>query len=167
MSTALKVAVFARLTGTELLDGAGLQAQQDLAKLLTWDINTGAPVPGTAVADHVFPGNKNDAPLVYPLITFREGPGGMVDQRFSDGAYAVDMPLIDMEIWDNSRSGTLISDIDDAVERLLDRRRGAIPLPLTSGRCFYLTSFTTLASFYDDRLHAWFGLKRYKFVEGR
>ncbi len=166
MSTSLNAAIFARWTGVEVLSGAGATAQSDLAALLTTDINTGNPIAGRAVADGVYLGNKDDAPDGYPMVTFRASPG-TIDRRFEDGGLAVDLPLLDVEIWDNSRSGTLATDIEDAIDRLTDMRRGAPVLPLAQGVCYYLRTFTTSALFYDQSLKAWCLAKRFQIIEGK
>jgi len=165
MSTPLNVAIFARLSGAESLTGDAATAQSDLATLLTTDPDSGMPIEGRVAADGIYQGNKNDAPDGYPMVTFRPSPGG-IDERFETG-FVVDKPLLDLEIWDNSHSGTLATDIEDAIDRLLDRRRRAPELPLSAGRCFYLKTFVTSGAIYDSQLKAWCLMKRYIAVEGK
>src|SRR5690348_12175317 len=166
MSTAINKAIYARLTGLEILTGAGLQAQQDLAALLATDPDTLPPNPGPPLPA-VFNCNKNDAPAVYPLVTFRPG-AGMIDGHFEDGTMAVDHAYYDFEIWENTREGTVITDIADALERLLDQRRpGATPIALASGYLYWSETFVPIQVIYDDVLNAWFGLWRVRFIEAR
>ena len=166
MSSALKTALYARLTGAEGLTGIYLAAQTALAALLTTDINTGLALPNRAAADAVWYGNRDDSPGgVYPILTYRESGGGMVDRRFRGAA--VNMPIYDLEIWDDSRSATRISDIDEQLQILLDKRRGVPDLPVASGLAYSVEVLMPLMTQYDDKLHAWSGLTRYKAVEAR
>lgn len=156
MSTPLSVAINARLSGTETLTGAGLAAQQALAALLGTD-DTGGPA--------VIQGNANQA-VVYPCITFRVS-GGVESLRGHDFGRRV-QSIYDLEIWENRGLAETVTDIDHQVELLLDMRFHVAPvLPLTAGRCYWVEALTELDIQYDNRINAWFGLRRYAAVEGR
>lgn len=158
MSTALHRAIYARLAGTEVLTGAALSAQTALAALLAMDPDTSRPAA-------LF-GNKNDAALVYPLITFRPSAGS-IDGRFADGL-AMDDGVYDLEIWDNARGEAMLSDIEEQVMLLLDMRRQVAPLlPIAVGHLYWSEVMVPMQVIYDNRINAWAGLTRYRFVEAK
>ena len=164
MSTALVTAIYNRLAGVETLAGDAATAQSDLAALLATDPDTSKPCVWQASMSDVKAANKT--PL-YPAITFRQ-TGGTPDNRFQLATGAVDVVLVDFEIWDNTQSGTRIPNIEDAIQRLLDMRRGIAPVPsLDSGKCWHSQAFTPLQVVYDPNIHARFGLVRYQFLEVR
>ncbi len=164
MSTALCTAIYKRLAGVETLTGDAATAQSDLAALLATDPDTSKPCVWQVSLSDVKAANKT--PL-YPALTFRAS-GGNTDNRFQQQTGAVDVVLVDFEIWDNSQSGTRIYDIEDAVQRLLDMRRGITSVfSLTSGKCWHSQTFTPLQVLYDPNIHARAGLVRYQFLEVR
>ena len=160
MSTALTTAIYRRLAGLEALTGAAFVQQQALAALLAVDPDTLLPA--------VHKGNKSEV-VVYPAITFRSNVG-MVNPHFSTSGIAIDDTVYDMEIWENTQSGTIIEQIYSSVERLLDQRFGiapALPVDNAGGRIFYATAFVPITELYDTNIRAWFGLCRWRFVEAR
>lgn len=158
MSTALSQALYARLAGIEALSGRAAAAQAALGALLGVDPDTGRPA--------VYFGAKNDAPAVYPILAFHPA-ASQIDGRFADGA-AIDSTLYDIEVWETTRLGSLLTDILEQLEQLLDLRRGTAPaLPLAVGHIYWSESLVTAASLYDPLLNAWFALARYRFVEAR
>ena len=180
MSTATSLAIVARLTGTESLTGnplavKALASQTRLATLLTTDPNTGAaltmtdPITGAVTArqasDCVRWGSKG-ANAVFPEITFRPS-AGVPNKTFSDGSFAVDDGAYDFEIWDNSNSGTLMTDIMDCLLDLLDRRYGAPQLPMVKGISFWVETLVTPVAWYDTQIKSWFLLWRVRVTEGR
>jgi hypothetical protein len=171
MSTALRKAIFGRLTGTETLTGDALTAQQAFIALLASDPDLSIVEPPRKVPC-VFISSMSDVKsaggeVLYPCVTFRE-TGGTPDNRFQQQTGAVGTVLIDFEIWDNTQSGTLISDIEDAMLRLLDMRRGiAPPMSLESGKLYQSQIFTPLQIVYDKNYHSQVGLVRYQFLEVR
>ena len=159
MSSALKTAIYNRLTGVEVLTGWQGTAQTTLAGLLATDPDTGRPA--------VYAANKNDAPLQYPCVTFRLN-AGTIAPEFQDGTGGVDQPIVDVEIWENTRLGNLVSDIQQQLYLLLDDRAGGALLPIANNLMFSLQTFVPLSdSLYDPKLRAWFGLWRLTAVEGR
>lgn len=171
MSTDLRKAIYARLTGGETLSGDALVAQEELIDLLAADsdatiLEPPKKVPAVFLASlNTMRGLNGEIP--YPCITFRE-TGGSTENRLAIQFGAVNGVLIDFEIWDNSQSGTAISDIEDAVQRLLDVRREVAPcLSLESGKLYHSQIFTPLQMLYDESIHAHGGLVRYQFLEAR
>jgi hypothetical protein len=168
MSTALSKAVYARLSGSEALTGAGGEAQAELATLLGLDTESDAPAVffGNKSSAQAFDGSGNPLPL-YPCITFRPS-GGSTDRRFQQETGAVERVLYDFEIWEDGTSAKRITDIAECMELLLDTRRGVVSgLSLESGKLFAMQAFSPLAVVYDPSLHAWAGLVRYEFLEVR
>jgi len=159
MSSAITTAIYKRLTGVEILTGAGLAAQQSLAALLGTDPDTALPA--------VHKGNKSNV-VVYPAITFRQNTG-MVNTNFGTSGVAIDDPVYDVEIWDNTQRSNILTDIYGQMERLLDDRFGAPQLPVdnTHGQVYHAQAFVPMAEIYDKDLRAWFGLCRFRFVEAR
>lgn len=164
MSTELNKAIYARLAGTEVLTGAALAAQTALAALLAVDPNLNAPAVHKDSLQRLA-GIKPDS-VRYPCITFRM-EGGAIDDRFADGV-VMGNPIYDMEFWSAARSGTIIGDINEQVERLLDRRRQIAPaFTLASGHCYWMEMMTELYEMYNDRINVWGGLRRLRIVEAR
>jgi hypothetical protein len=168
MSSALTKAIYARLTGTEVLTGAYLTAQQRIKALLAEDPDTLVnKVKGTG-KPAIFKANLSDF-TIFPCITFREN-GGMPDRRFtmgnaSTGGVVVDNVFYDLEVWGKSRSGIELSDIDDQLRLLLDRRYGAPVLLLADGDVQVNLTFVSPSMLYDEKRNAWFLLRRIKFNE--
>lgn len=180
MSTPISEALFARWTGAENLSGnplaaGALQAQADFAALVTTDPNSGAaltmadPISGATrprvAADCVRFGSKGIS-VVYPEVTFRPS-GGIPNPILWDGSMAVDKSYYDIEIWDNSESGTILTDIQDALERMTDRRRGAPRLSMPSGICFWVQTLVVGTAWYDRNIKSWFLVWRLHFIEGK
>jgi hypothetical protein len=159
MSSAITTAVYRRLTGLEVLTGAGLAAQQALAAMLGTDPDTALPA--------VHKGNKSMV-VVYPAITFRQNTG-MVNTSFGTSGVAIDDPVYDFEIWDNTQRSNILTDIYGQMERLLDDRFGVPQLPVdrAAGQVYHAQAFVPLAELYDKDLRSWFGLCRMRFVEAR
>lgn len=164
MSSDVTKALYARLAGIETLTGRFLAAQQQIAALLGTDADTGKPAIYFANKD-TSSKPKDAQGTLLPVVTFRPSPG-TIDGRFADGM-AVENSLYDMEIWEYSGSSTLITDIGEALQILLDGRRGAPVLPSASGQVFWAETFVPLAVLYDQNSNGWFGLVRWKFIEGR
>lgn len=149
-------------------------AQANLASLLTTNINNGQPLtiedPFTNIArprvvtDCVRQGSKGGN-LTFPEVTFHES-GGTSDPRFAVD-FAVDYPIVDFEVWDNTQSGTLMSDIMGCVMLLLDRRYGCPEMALTSGRAVHATSLVMPISWPSPNYNGYFLLWRLKIVEER
>jgi hypothetical protein len=163
MSSAVATAIYNRLTGIEVLTGAALAAQTALAALLATDPDTGKPAVSRM--------NKNLAPVVYPIITFRAA-GGIPDRTWSDGSGVVDHAYYNLEIWSNDTGGNTLTDIEEQVSALLDMRRPAcaalpLPAPDSSHYCWYSEMFVCSEELYDDTINAWFVLIRLKVIEGR
>lgn len=168
MSSALTKAIYARLTGAEVLTGVYLAAQRRLKTLLAEDPDTTVNgVAGTGVPA-VFKGNASDFTL-FPSITFREN-AGLPDKRFtlgnaSVGGVVIDNPVYDLEVWGKSRSGIELSDIDDTLRLLLDKRFGVPNLPLETGDIALMTTMVAPTALYDDKRNAWFLMRRIRFNE--
>lgn len=163
MSSALTVAIASRLNGTEVITGypTASAAQVSLAGLLgTVTQSSGVSKPA------ILFGSKSSFPLLFPVVTFRPC-SGVVDYRFRDGL-KVEGSLYDVEIWDNGRDSTLITDIAEYIEELLDSARALAPrLPMTSGCCYWSESTLPLNILVDTKLNAWVGVTRYRFEEVR
>lgn len=161
MSSAISTAIYRRLTGLESagIDLKGLAAQQALAALLGVDPDTSLP--------SVHKGNKSEV-VVYPAITFRPA-AGMVNANFGTSGIAVDDPVYNFEIWDNTQRANIITDIYAQFEILLDDRFGVVQLPVDNahGRVYHAEAFVPLIEEYDRDLRSWFGLCRMRFVEAR
>lgn len=162
MSSALIKAIYERLAGVEVLTGEGLAAQQALAALLGTDPDTSLP--------SVHKGNKSMV-VTYPAITFRLN-AGMVNGNFKDTA--IDDPVGDFEIWNNTQTATTISEIYRHVEHLIDDRFSvSLGIPVLSvdaakGQIYHAQAFVPLIDdLYDKDLRSWFGLCRMRFVEAR
>jgi hypothetical protein len=165
MSTALNKAIYARLTGTETpsLTGDALAAQSTLVTLLGT-----IQLSPTVTKKAVHFGNKSRV-VAYPAITYRP-TAGSADKRFRVQTGVMDDVVYDFEIWENGDNATAITDIEEQIQLLLDRRRnvnGGVGLPLSSGTLFNSEEFTPLQLLYDDKLNAWAGLVRYVFKECR
>jgi hypothetical protein len=162
MSTALDTAITARLTGTEVLTSDGLLAQQALAALLATDPDTSKPA--------VFKGNYSDLdPVVYPVITFRESAGS-IDRRFRRSTGVMTGAVYSFEIWDNSRDGRRITNIEEYLQQLLDDSRATLGSPLmtlSAGKLFESGVHVPLQIVYDRDYNAWAGLVLYHFRENR
>jgi hypothetical protein len=103
--------------------------------------------------------------VALPAVTFRQNGGGTAGPL---GAGVISGVIYDFEAWENGGSATLIADILEQVERLLDTRRGiAPPLSLVSGQCFNSEVMTECSVLFDTNQKAWYGLVRYRFVEAR
>jgi hypothetical protein len=161
MSSAITTAIYRRLTGLEVLTGAGLAAQQALAAMLGTDPDTVLPA--------VHKGNKSNV-VVYPAITFRQNTG-MVNTNFKDTA--IDDVYYDFEIWDNTQRGNILTDIYTQFEHLLDQRFAqslaipALSVDSAQGQLYYARAFVPMTELYDKDLRSWFGLCRMRFVEAR
>ncbi len=163
MSSALTVAIASRLNGTEVITGypTATAAQSGLASLLgTVTQSNGVPKPAILFA------SKSSFPLLFPAVTFRPC-AGQPDLRFRDGL-KVEGALYDVEIWDNGRDSTLITDIAEYIEELLDSARALAPvLPMTKGYCYWAESTLPLNILVDSKINAWVGVTRYRFEEAR
>lgn len=182
LESALAGAIFARLTGIEdmtknPLAARAIAAQSQLAALLTISVDDGSrltitdPLTGISrdrtPADAVRLGSKGQS-VIFPEVTFRPS-AGVVDERFSDQTFAVDHPIYDFETWDNSFSGTLMSDVQACLLDLLDCRRGAPPLPIdpTLGKCYWGETMVTGQNWPDQNWKSWFTLWRCRFIVAR
>jgi hypothetical protein len=150
----LNQAIYERLSGVEILGGAAAQAQSDLANALAPDGLSGRPA--------VFLGNMNDTAVVYPCVTFRPNAG--VRDHLIGQTDPVDRVTTDFEIWNNARSLSTIVQIEDAMGRLLDERRGVCPPLTTDGYVFMGERIIPLSLAYAKDLRAWYGVLRYQFV---
>ena len=160
MSTSVSVAIASRLNGTEALTGQAQAAQTALVGMLSK-----LPTSAGAKPAVVF-GNKTDYPNLAPIITSRPLLG-TPDGRFADGQ-AMDDTIYALELWDNSRSGTLLTDMGEYVEQLLDMRRQiAPPLPLARGVSYWSELSRMGGLLYDEKLNAWSLLLLYRVKEAR
>lgn len=154
MSSALNKAIVARLRGTEILTGEGLEAQTSLLAL----------VPAANIRQGNF-----DSSVGYPQITFRPDGGIPSWISRSEELGVVSQPEYSFEVWNNDRSGSKITNIMDLIEQLLDDRRSvAAPLTLDSG--YHVVSMELImdgAVLYNQAINAWFGLTRYMAREQR
>jgi hypothetical protein len=168
MSSALNTAIYRRLAGIESMAAKWTAYQASLAALLGPDGKTSSPV-----RPQVFAGNLNDQVLakgadavLLPVVTFRVSANGSIKNMPPDGL-AIDYPIYDFEFWSFGRQANVITDIEDAVNHLLDSRYGVPPLPVGSGESVWCDPFVTMAALYDDRRNGWVGLSRFKIVEAR
>lgn len=164
MSTALNKAIRRRLTGEDALTGEGLEAQTRLAQLLAAD-------PLNAAVPMVVYGNFSDD-SVFPSITFRQDGGIPSWISRSEELGVVGQPEYTFEVWSNTRDDTVVSDVLDLLEQLIDDRRGlevGIPcLTLDAGWfCVAVSTIMEPALRYDEQRNAWFGLVRFQAIEQR
>lgn len=167
MSSEITTSIYARLSGAEVLTGTHLTAQTELAGLLAEDPDTRVgDVVGTGDPAVHFSNFSTVAPEEegFPLITFRTS-GGAPDFRFFDGV-AMDFVEIDLEIWDNSQSSTMLTDIALRVMRLLDRRHGAPLFTLSGQRAFHMEAMTLPSILWDNQKHLQMLCQRFRMVQG-
>ena len=153
----LNQAIYERLSGVEILAGGGAQAQASLKSLLAPDALSGRPA--------VFSGNMSDTGVIYPCITYRANAG--VRDPGIGSVYEVDRLVYDFEIWSNSRSVSIVSQIENNMSSLLDERRQIAPPLMIDGYVFMGECFVPLVMMYNREFHAWYGILRYQFVASR
>lgn len=149
MSAALKDAMMARMQGSAALQG-----------LLAKDPNDrGVPKADLAI----FPTRMNavQAP-VYPCITFREQsdvPDGRFRAQPAGAAQrAVGETYFDFESWVSGPSTRPLESIRDALDALFHQQAFAY----ASGSVFFCERLMGALDNYDDTLHVWYGLMRYR-----
>lgn len=152
--SALADAIYDRLAGIEALADEALEAQQALNTLLGGD----AP-------NRIWQGNRDNA-VAFPALTYRPD-GGFPDNRFASDVGGISNVRFSFEFWTDSPARNVLTDIADAVDWLLNERRGVADLlPLAKGRVWHMEAATDLVEGYDPERNAWYGLKQYLFVLG-
>lgn len=159
MSRWLNQAIYARLCTATLTGDAATAQTALLARLGTITLSSAT----TKKAVHL--GNKS-AVVSYPAITFRPS-GGLVDNRFHHSG-TISEPEYDFEIWENANDANTVTDIADYVEKLLLPARGVSDLlVVAAGKLYQSEMIMDLTLIYDDKIRAWAGLMRFRFVEAR
>ena len=143
---------------------AQMQASAALAALLAKDPNDPA---GKDLA--IFPARMNAVlSPVYPCVTFREqsdAPDGRFRPQPPEPTTAgVTAPYLDFEAWTNLPNTRTLKSIRDALDALFHQQ--AFPLPLSgpqAGCVLFCERLMSSLDHYDDVLHCFYGLMRYRF----
>lgn len=154
MSSALNKAILARLRGTEVLTGEGLEAQTALLAL----------VPSGQIRQANY-----DSSVGNPQITFRPDGGIPSWISRSEDLGVVSQPEYSFEVWDKERGGERIPVIMDLIEQLLDDRR-SVAAVATLDTGYHAASGEMIMDtgvMYNSIIKTWFGLTRYMFREQR
>lgn len=165
MSTALLSAIGDRLDGTETFDtdSPAEAAQSALISLLGKDRDAQGQELSPSVVQGIF-----DEEVEMPQVTFRLS-GGIPHPLSGTDTAVIHQPFVDIEVWSDSRSGTLLPDICDLVEQLLDDRRGIAPVfSLPDGyHAVTMECMSGPSVLYDSQRNASFALTRYRAIEQR
>ena len=108
----------------------------------------------------IYPGNKNQAPPVYPSITYRVNGAPDNSMRTQGQALAgtVIRLRMELEIWTGSADTGALAAISGPIEALLHNQGFA----LGQARCFRTLLTTCQPDLFDKTSNAWYGLFAYE-----